>query len=203
MNELYQNVPWEAGVWTNEPAEVKIEDGRLTVTAVHESDYWEKTLYGFQHRDGHALLAELKRTEAMEVTYLLEDFKELYDQAGMMLWYDDVHWIKMTIEVIDNEPNISIVVTDVYSDCSNFPVPSWDGKQVTFRVSPFEDAVLIRVRTGDSRWMTMRLARFPYTDGMKAGPLVCAPIRKDFRAVFTRWIKTDTDKGQHEDPPIL
>ncbi|MRN26455.1 DUF1349 domain-containing protein, partial [Romboutsia ilealis] len=114
-----------------------------------------------------------------------------------------VHWIKMTIEVIDNEPNISIVVTDVYSDCSNFPVPSWDGKHVTFRVSPFEDAVLIRVRTGDSRWMTMRLARFPYTDGMKAGPLVCAPIRKDFRAVFTRWIKTETDKGQHEDPPIL
>ena len=38
MNELYQNVPWEAGAWTNEPAEVKIEDGRLTVTAVHESD---------------------------------------------------------------------------------------------------------------------------------------------------------------------
>ena len=203
MNVLYQEVPWGAGVWTNEPAEVKIEDGRLNVTAVHESDYWEKTLYGFQHRDGHALLTDLKRTEAMEVTFLLEDFQELYDQAGMMLWYDDVHWIKMTIEVIDNEPNISIVVTDVYSDCSNFPVPSWDGKHVTFRVSPFEDAVLIRVRTGDSRWMTMRLARFPYTDGMKEGPLVCAPIRKDFRAVFTRWIKTETDKGQHEDPPIL
>ena len=87
MNVLYQEVPWGAGVWTNEPAEVKIEDGRLNVTAVHESDYWEKTLYGFQHRDGHALLTDLKRTEAMEVTFLLEDFQELYDQAGMMLWY--------------------------------------------------------------------------------------------------------------------
>ncbi|WP_334105257.1 DUF1349 domain-containing protein, partial [Muricomes intestini] len=133
-----------------------------------------------------ALLADLKRAEAMEVTFLMKDFNELYDQAGMMLWYDDTHWIKMGIEVIDQEPNISIVVTDEYSDCSNFPVSSWKGKRVTFRVSPFEDAVLIRVRTEDSRWMTMRLARFPFEKGMKAGPMVCAPIRKDLRVVFTR-----------------
>lgn len=203
MESGYQNIPWTEGTWTNEPAAAEAADGNLVVTAAGESDYWEKTLYHFQHRNGHALLADMKRTEAMEVTFRLEDFKELYDQAGMMLWYDEVHWMKIGIEVIDGEPNISIVVTDEYSDCSNFPVPSWEGKRVTFRVSPFEDAVLIRVRTEGSRWMTMRLARFPYEEGMQAGPMVCAPIRKDLRVVFTRWIKTKTDTAQHEDPPVF
>ncbi|PWJ51862.1 DUF1349 domain-containing protein [Faecalicatena contorta] len=203
MKVQYENIPWEAGKWTNEPASVKNEDGGLIVTAVHESDYWEKTLYHFCHRNGHALLADMKRTEAMEVTFRLEDFKELYDQAGMMLWYDENHWIKISIEVIDKEPNISIVVTDEYSDCSNFPVPSWKGKSVTFRVSPFEDAVLIRVRTEDSRWMTVRLARFPYEEGMQAGPMICAPVREELQVTFTRWIKTATDVAQHEDPPIV
>lgn len=203
MESGYQNIPWTEGKWTNDPAATEVADGNLIVTAEGESDYWERTLYHFQHKNGHALLADMERTEAMEVTFRLEDFKELYDQAGMMLWYDEVHWMKIGIEVIDKEPNISIVVTNEYSDCSNFPVPSWEGKNVTFRVSPFEDAVLIRVRAEDSRWMTMRLARFPYETGMQAGPMVCAPIRKDLRVVFTRWIKTKTDTAQHEDPPIF
>lgn len=38
MNALYQDVPWEAGVWTNQSAEVKIEYGRLNVTAETDTD---------------------------------------------------------------------------------------------------------------------------------------------------------------------
>ncbi|MEJ8735550.1 MULTISPECIES: DUF1349 domain-containing protein [Mediterraneibacter] len=203
MDSLCRDILWKEGTWTNKPAAWKEEGKSLLVQAMPESDYWEKTLYGFIHRNGHALLTELKRSEAMEVTFLLKDFSELYDQAGMMIWYDDIHWIKAGIEVIDGEPNISIVITDVYSDCSNFPVANWEGEKVTFRVSPFHDAVLIRVRTSKSRWMTVRLSRFPFEKGIKAGPMVCAPIRKDLKVEFTRWIKTDPDIAQHQDPPII
>ena len=203
MEALYKDISWTEGTWTNEPAAVEMKENHMTVQAVQESDYWEKTLYDFVHRNGHALLKEFTREDAMEVTFQLKDFTELYDQAGMMVMYDELHWIKAGIEVIDGEPNISIVTTDGFSDCSNFPVPSWEGEEVTFRVSPFRDAVLIRVRTPGSRWITVRLSRFPFENGMKGGPMVCAPLRKDLKVKFTRWITTQPDKAQHEDPPIL
>lgn len=203
MEKLYRDILWKEGTWTNEPAEWRIERKSLFVQAMPESDYWENTLYGFIHRNGHALLTELKRTEAMEVTFSLRDFSELYDQAGLMVMYDETHWIKAGIEVIDGKPNISVVTTDTYSDCSNFPVADWEGEDITFRVSPFCDAVLIRARTSNSGWITVRLSRFPFEEGIKAGPMVCAPIRKDLRVEFTRWIKTKPDIAQHQNPPVL
>lgn len=203
MDATYRRIPWTDGVWSNEPEFVKEEQGALRVGAKEGSDYWEKTLYQFVHKDGHCLLADWKPEEAMEVTFSMEGFTELYDQAGLMLWHDETHWIKASVEVTDGAPGISVVVTDGYSDWSAFPVPDWAGAMVTVRASLFEDAVLIRMRTDTLPWRTVRMARFPYQSGNKAGPLICAPTRAGFSAVFTRWLATVPDKALHEDPDII
>ncbi len=108
----YTNIPWDTGEWTTAPVSLEHEDGCLRVGAKHGSDYWEKTLYEFEHRDGHALLAPWEDNSAMEVTFKLSSFTELYDQAGLMLWHGPQQWIKAGVELNDGVPHVAVVVTD-------------------------------------------------------------------------------------------
>ncbi len=122
-------------------------DGKLIVEASKGSDYWEKTLYDFVHSNGHALLADWKDEYAMEVSFKLDSFTELYDQAGIMLLKGSDQWIKAGIEMNDGIPHLAVVVTDQFSDWSLAPVQEWVGEEVTIRTSRKKDAVIIRART--------------------------------------------------------
>ncbi|MBW4080349.1 DUF1349 domain-containing protein [Paenibacillus sp. S150] len=195
-----QTVDWQSGIWSNEPASAKVQDGLFVVEAAEGSDYWQKTMYGFQHDNGHALLAPWEDREAVEVSFSLQGFTELYDQAGIMLWYNSTVWIKAGIELNDGVPHIGAVVTDGYSDWSLSPVPEWAGEVVTLRASRLNDAVVIRARTETHPWRTIRVARFPYEKGKKAGPFVCAPTRAGLAVTFSRWVHTAPDIDIHTDP---
>lgn len=113
------------GKWTKEPVAARMDGDRFVVEAREGSDFWENTFYGFCHRDGHAMLAPWDGTEAIEVSFDLSSFTELYDQAGLMLWYGEDQWIKAGVEVNDGVAHVGAVVTDTYSDWSLSPVPEW------------------------------------------------------------------------------
>ncbi|RKP49887.1 DUF1349 domain-containing protein [Cohnella endophytica] len=195
------NIPWSQGTWTTTPVSAREQHDCLIVVAEHGSDYWEKTLYEFEHRNGHALLAAWEDSHAIEVTFRLASLAELYDQAGVMLWHGREQWIKAGVELNDGVPHLAVVVTDGYSDWSLSPVPEWVGQEVTIRASRMKDAVIIRARTQDESWRTVRVARFPYPTGKQAGPFLCAPTRAGLEVVFTRWVHTDPDTELHADPP--
>jgi len=201
MPRKSENVPWSAGTWSNAPAASREENGLLIVAAKRGSDYWEKTLYEFEHRDGHALLAEWEDGDAIEVGFRLDSLTELYDQAGLMLWRGREQWIKAGVELNDGVPHLAVVATDGYSDWSLAPVPEWTGKEVTIRASRMKDAVIIRARAGSEGWRTVRVARFPYATGKQAGPFACAPTRDGLEVAFTRWARTAPDAELHADPP--
>ncbi|GGF69144.1 hypothetical protein GCM10010912_12820 [Paenibacillus albidus] len=197
-----KNIPWATGTWTTPPVSVLEEDGALIVQGAEGSDYWEKTLYEFQHTNGHALLAPWEDDQGVEVTFRLDSFTELYDQAGLMLWVSPLQWIKAGIELNDGIPHIGAVVTDEYSDWSLSPVAEWAGATVTIRASRMGDAVIIRARTEEKPWRTIRVARFPHTSGKQAGPFLCAPTRAGFHVTFTGWRHTLADVDLHTDPPV-
>ncbi|MFF2482345.1 DUF1349 domain-containing protein [Paenibacillus sp. NPDC058071] len=200
MASTYTAVPWSLGTWTVKPVAVKEDGQNLKVIAENGSDYWEKTLYEFEHRNGHALLAPWEDSQAVEVTFQLASFTELYDQAGLMLWQGQEQWIKAGIELNDGVPHLAVVVTDGFSDWSLAPVPEWVGQEVTIRASRMKDAVIIRARA-DGGWRTVRVARFPYSQGKQAGPFLCAPTRAGLEVVFTRWMHAEPDADLHIDPP--
>lgn len=194
-------IPWSAGRWTAPPASIREEGDALVVRAAAESDYWRHTLYGFVHDDGHGLLAPFTPEHAVEVSFRADTLTSLYDQAGLLLWVDDEHWIKTGVEITDGVPHLGAVVTDVFSDWSLAPVPEWAGQLVTLRASRVADAVVLRARAGDEAWRTLRVCRFDYEDA-SAGPLVCAPLSGDLEVTFTRWANVAPDTDLHEDPPL-
>jgi regulation of enolase protein 1 (concanavalin A-like superfamily) len=197
-----RQIPWSEGKWQTPPRAAREVGSQLVVEAAEGSDYWEKTLYGFQHRSGHALLTRWDDSEAVEVSFSLRGFSELYDQAGLMLWQSDDHWIKAGVEVNDGVLSVGAVVTNVYSDWSLSPVPEWADAVVTIRASRSNDAVIIRANADAASWRTLRVAHFPHTQGKQAGPFVCAPKRADLSVTFTRWAHTAPDVDLHSNPPL-
>lgn len=195
-------VPWQQATWLNPPKTVRDDGDRLVVEAAEGSDFWEKTLYGFRHASGHALLAPWEDTHAVEVSFDLRGFTELYDQAGLMLWHSAGSWIKAGIEINDGVPHLGAVVTDDFSDWSLAPVPEWTDRTVTLRASRAQDAVVLRACASGAPWRTLRVARFPHATNKQAGPFTCAPKRAGLHVTFTRWVLAAPDLELHVDPPL-
>lgn len=70
-------------------------------------------------------LPETQLPATIETSFSLTP-KSQFDQAGIIIRLDKDHWIKTGIEVVDNKPRLSCVVTNGFSDWStqNWPVPS-------------------------------------------------------------------------------
>jgi regulation of enolase protein 1 (concanavalin A-like superfamily) len=193
---------WDEASWTDQPVAVTTTATGTLVEAQNGSDFWEQTLYGFEHRNGHALLAPWPQDEAIEVSFTVGSLTELYDQAGLMIRLSVDHWIKAGIEMNDGVPHLGAVVTNQHSDWSLGPVPEWADATVTIRASRIADAVVIRARASDGPWRTVRVAPFDTAAKLSAGPMLCAPTRAGFVANFTGWQRTAADVELHAEPPI-
>jgi regulation of enolase protein 1 (concanavalin A-like superfamily) len=199
MNRRIQ--AWCDGRWSTQPVATREEGEQLVIEAAQGSDFWEKTLYGFQRTSGHALLAPWDTQRAVEVSFELRGFDQLYDQAGLMLWGAQQQWIKAGIELNDGVLSIGAVVTDGHSDWSLAPVPEWNGSVVTIRASRSKGAVIIRATATGQPWRTIRVARFEPEGPAQAGPFACAPERAGLEVRFTRWSLTEPDAELHWVPP--
>ena len=196
-----RSLAWSDGRWTTEPVSLRQRADQLVVEAAKGSDFWEKTLYGFQRASGHALLVPWAEQSAVEVSFELCGFDGQYDQAGVLLWASSSHWIKAGVEINDGVPSVGAVVTDEYSDWSLAPVPQWQGSTVTIRASRCKDAVIVRATATGESWRTIRVARFSPARTLQVGPFLCAPERAGLEVCFTRWCFTEADPELHWNPP--
>jgi regulation of enolase protein 1 (concanavalin A-like superfamily) len=193
-------IDWGTGAWTSPPRSVQRSDHGLRVEAAEGSDFWQRTLYDFQHDDGHALLAPLPPASAVEVSFDLADLTERYDQAGLLVRAGSDHWIKAGVEVSDGVAHVGVVVTNGVSDWSMSPVPEWQGI-ATLRLSQLRGAAVIRARTDDEGWRTIRVAPMIPGDSLQAGPMLCSPTRAGLHVTFRAWRETSPDVDLHADPP--
>lgn len=96
----------------------------LRVTPPAKKDFWRKTFYDpiLLKDDGPVAYMELNTTQwyTLTTSFTLTAVSQ-FDQAGLYLRLDAEHWIKTGIEVVDQEPRLSAVVTNVYSDWSTQP----------------------------------------------------------------------------------
>jgi hypothetical protein len=193
------SVPWSQGNWRNDPASATVTpSGTLRVEAVEGSDAWQKTSYGFARDSEHGLLRPFEIDTAVEVRFMA-DMSEQFDQAGVLVRVDEEHWVKAGAEYADGVLRLSAVVTDVFSDWSTAPVPHWQDKQVTIRVSWAAGALSIRAKAEGEEFDLIRLAPWaPHANSVVlAGPYLCAPERAGFNAEFTSWQVGPRDSTLH------
>ena len=80
-------IPYSDGTWLNPPTEYTSSENSLLVTTSN-SDFWQKTFYGFERDSGHALLLPFANESAIEVSFI-NNFNQLYDQAGIFIRVSD------------------------------------------------------------------------------------------------------------------
>lgn len=189
-------IPWVEGSWLNEPAALEPSADDLVVTTADQSDFWNRTGYGFIHDNGHALLRDFPAHSAMEVEFSAAWTHE-FDQAGLFLYADSERWVKAGVEFADGVLGLGAVVTAGMSDWSVGHVPEWMGARIRIRVSRTKDAITVRARAGDEPWRLVRLAPIDPNLTWSAGPLAASPSRAALQVTFNAWEATDSDAAIH------
>lgn len=171
--------------WLNPPPAATTEDGVLTVTTGKETDFWNKTFYGFLHGNGHFRATATTGDFSLTVTFAAP-YSTLYDQAGAMLRVDDRNWLKCGVEFTDGRKNFSVVVTrDDQSDWSVMPLAGAIEAPVTLRLSRHAEALRIEVEL-EGKFRLVRLAFLDMPATIEAGPMCCSPIGEGLKVRFER-----------------
>lgn len=111
-------------LWYNEPS-FTIQNDRLHIITSPDTDFWQRTHYGFQRDNGHCLLTKVNRDFALTVRTEFYH-KNQYDQCGLMIRIDAENWIKASVEYeTETHSRLGSVVTNLgYSDWSTIDINS-------------------------------------------------------------------------------
>jgi regulation of enolase protein 1 (concanavalin A-like superfamily) len=177
-----------AATWFNAPRAWRFEDGALVVDVDPGTDFWRTTHYGFVRDNGH-LLAVREPGDFVATVEVDADYRDRYDQAGLMVRLDAEHWMKAGIE-LDGAFHMSTVVTHEHSDWSVTPLTARP-EPLALRVARSGDALTVEYALGalegDVAWQLHRLAWFPPGQPVLVGPMAAAPDGAGFTARFRRW----------------
>ena len=171
--------------WRNPPSSFEQSGDVLVVRAAPKTDFWSRTFYGFERRNGHVYGRAVAGDFSLTVTFAA-DYKALYDQAGAMIRVDDDTWLKAGVELTDGALFVSAVVTrDAWSDWSITPVAGPADAPVTIRVTRHAEAIQVHVLEGET-WRLVRLAFLPMGETIEAGAMCCSPTGEGLDVTFSR-----------------
>lgn len=172
-------------LWHCPPPKWGVSGGVLCVETAAETDFWQRTHYGFRADNGHFLHVEQAGNFVLETRVRPRPVHQ-YDQAGLMVRLSPDCWMKTSIEFEpDAADRLGAVVTNGgYSDWSTQDVR--DVGEVRFRVTREGADYLMEADTGDG-WTQLRVARLHEDDGQRAvacGVYACSPKGAGFVAEF-------------------
>jgi regulation of enolase protein 1 (concanavalin A-like superfamily) len=176
------------GVWLNEPKRWTAQGDSLELVTDKATDFWQKTHYGFCRDSGHFL--GFRTAEAFTAELRIQgDFRDLYDQAGIMVRLDAEHWVKAGIEFSDGRPMLSSVLTIGQSDWATAPYEH-DADDFWMRVTVADGVLRLQTSADGRTWPLVRLAPFTKAQSYLVGPMACTPERAGLRVTFTTFSLT-------------
>ncbi len=175
--------------WLNEPENWSIDTAarRLVVWPGAETDFWQKTHYGFTADSGHFLHAPVSGDFTMTVGILFQP-RHQYDQAGLMVRFSSQCWLKTSVEYEpEGASKLGVVATSGgFSDWSLQDFPR-ERHSVELRVRRMAADFLVDYREGaGADWSMIRMAHLAGVERLDAlcGLYACSPKGAGFCAEF-------------------
>ncbi|EON77734.1 hypothetical protein ADIS_1653 [Lunatimonas lonarensis] len=173
----------EQFTWINEPKHWEITEGTCHMSTDPKTDFWRKTHYGFVRDNGHFLYTELFGSFEMKVK-ITGSYRDLYDQAGLMLRQDEANWLKTGIEYVHGQQQVSAVVTRNYSDWSVSPYAG-NPPHLWLRLTREGDFVEIHYSPDNIRYDLLRIAYMTPSESIFAGLMAASPDGEGFDVAFS------------------
>ncbi len=161
--------------WMNKP-NFTFSSEKLTVTTSDETDFWQRTHYGFSRDNGHAMLSSIPGNFRITVKTVFNYISQ-YDQCGIFLRIDGLNWIKVAAEREDSERSrLGSVITNLgYSDWATSDIDS-QISELWYRVDCKDNDFVIESSPDGTIWTQMRIAHLHSRQRpLNAGIFACSP----------------------------
>lgn len=174
--------------WINPPQIFSLQNGVLKIQTEPETDFWQKTHYGFSKANAPAFLTKIEGDCTFSVKTGFQT-KNRYDQCGVLLYIDDENWVKVSVEH-ENEQfaRLGSVVTNLgYSDWATTDIP-FPVYEMSYCLSLKGQDVFIEYADKNAGFKQMRICHL-HKPLQKAGIGVyaCSPLKSSFEAVFSEF----------------
>lgn len=172
--------------WHSEPACWTINEDRLHIEPDAQTDFWQRTHYGFRADNGHFLFTEMSGDFVVS-THVRFRAQHQYDQAGLMVRLSAACWLKTSVE---HEPGSrsrlgAVVTNGGYSDWSTQP---FEGNDVWLRIRREGADYIVDASDDGKSWEQLRMAHLADDDGQRSvmcGLYACSPKAAGFVAEFS------------------
>ena len=187
--------------WINKPRKHAISPDRVEIVTAPGTDFWQRSYYGFRNDNAPALLLESSDNFSFTVKAEFE-YKNLFDQCGLIIYLDSDNWFKASIEYENNRfSRLGSVVTNMgYSDwaTTDIELPS----AIWFRLSRRGPDFLIESSLDGIAYKQMRIFHLhqlgntseemgkmnpplPAQSEVSFGVYACSPLDSSFTARFS------------------
>jgi uncharacterized protein len=171
--------------WFNDPASCFRNGEQLTIRTAPRTDFWRKTHYGFIRDNGH-FLPHLVEGDFVAEAVFDGAYRDLYDQAGLMVRENEQIWMKAGIEFVAGVRHASVVVTREYSDWSVLPLER-SAEQFYLRVEREGGALSVFYSETGQNFRLLRIAFLTETKNLEVGPMAASPEGSGFDVTFRRF----------------
>jgi regulation of enolase protein 1 (concanavalin A-like superfamily) len=119
------NIDFAAAKWLNQPKLSEITEQSVKITTEPNTDYWQRSYYGFRNDNAHSLLLESEINFSFTAKASFE-YRAKFDQCGLIIYLDSDNWFKASIEFENvNFSRLGSVVTNYgYSDWATTDIPT-------------------------------------------------------------------------------
>lgn len=176
--------------WTHPPQRWRLDPDKraLLVEPMANTDFWQRTHYGFRADNGHFLGLEVAGDFALSTQVAFHAVRQ-YDQAGLMIRANADCWVKTSVEhELDGPPQLGVVVTNTgFSDWSLQDLPL-AAREIRLRLCQRGGDVTAEFSAAhEEQWKLMRVAHLqpPANLPWRCGLYACSPKGAGFRAEFT------------------
>lgn len=173
--------------WIYPPKRFELAADKLTLFTDPNTDYWQRTYYGFQHDNAPAFLTTVCETEFSFTVKTEWSPVKLFDQCGVVLYQDADNWFKASVEY--ESPQVSklgSVVTNLgYSDWATTDISSAQNEMV-YRLSRRGQDFCIENSVDGVAFKQMRIfhMHMPLTS-VNIGVYACSPLDCSMKAEFS------------------
>jgi uncharacterized protein len=172
--------------WINQPERFAIESEVVTIDTDPETDFWQRTYYGFRNDNAHALITERQGDFSLSVKTVFIS-KTMYDQCGIVLYQNSDNWIKASVEYENSDfSRLGSVGTNLgYSDWATTDIPS-SINSMWYRLSRMGQDFIIENSYDGTNFCQLRMLHLHLPVGVaRIGIYACSPGKAGFRAHFS------------------
>jgi regulation of enolase protein 1 (concanavalin A-like superfamily) len=198
------NIDFSTAKWLNQPKSFEISGQSVKITTEPNTDFWQRSYYGFRNDNAHALL--LKSDSNFTLTARVSfNYRTRFDQCGLIIYLDSDNWFKAAIEFEKEDFSRlgSVVTNHGYSDWATTDIPT--PTTIWYRLSRRGPDFLIEASPSGRDYKQMRIFHLhclgettlemgkrypPATAGQPIpfGLYACSPLNSSFEARFDNLI---------------